>query len=44
MLKRIANHAPVIILFYLGMWLAVLQPLGPHLALVPGNLGGCTLQ
>ena len=39
MLKKIANQAPVIIFLILGMWLVILKPLGPHLALVPGNLG-----
>ncbi len=33
------NQAPVWIVFILGLWLVILRPLGPHLALVPGDLG-----
>jgi hypothetical protein len=39
MLRKIINQAPVLIIFILGMWLVVLRPLGPHLALIPGDLG-----
>jgi hypothetical protein len=38
-LRMIIDHAPVCILFLLGLWLVILWPLEPHLALVPGDLG-----
>ena len=38
-LRRVIDLAPVWILFFLGLWLVILRPLGPHLALVPGDLG-----
>ncbi len=40
--KRLAllvNLAPVWIIGILGLWLVVIRPLGPHLSLVPGDLG-----
>ena len=37
--NKILNVAPVALLFILGMGLVVLRPLGPKLALIPGNLG-----
>jgi len=39
LIRKIIDHAPVWILFLLGLWLVILRPLGPHLALVPGDLG-----
>jgi hypothetical protein len=38
-LQKFIDQAPVWLLLILGMWLVVLRPLGPHLALVPGDLG-----
>jgi hypothetical protein len=38
-LRRVIDQAPVWILFILGLWLVILRPLEPHLALVPGDLG-----
>ncbi len=38
-LRRVIDQAPVWILFILGLWLVILRPLGPHLALVLGDLG-----
>lgn len=33
------NLAPIWLIGILGLWLVVIRPLGPHLALVPGDLG-----
>ena len=38
-LRRVIDQAPIWILLILGLWLVILRPLGPHLALVPGDLG-----
>ena len=38
-LRMHIDHAPVWIFFFLGLGLVILQPLGPHLSLVPGDLG-----
>ena len=38
-LRGAIDQAPVWLLLILGMWLVVLRPLGPHMALVPGDLG-----
>jgi hypothetical protein len=38
-LGKVIDQAPVWILLILGIWLVILRPLGPHLALVPGDLG-----
>jgi hypothetical protein len=38
-LKRVFDQAPIWILFILGLWLVILRPLGPRLALIPGDLG-----
>ncbi len=37
--KGLIQQAPVWIGFILGIWLVILRPLGPQLALVPGDLG-----
>jgi hypothetical protein len=39
LLKKVVDQAPLWLLLILGMWLVVVRPLGPHLALVPGDLG-----
>ncbi len=38
-LRRLIDQAPVWILLILGLWLVILRPLGPNLALIPGDLG-----
>ncbi len=38
-IRRIIDLAPVWILMILGMWLVILQPLGPRFTLIPGDLG-----
>jgi hypothetical protein len=42
--RGVLNQAPVWIAFILGLWLIILRPLGPHLALVPGDLGDARLN
>jgi hypothetical protein len=39
LLHKIIDQAPVWLFLIVGMWLVVLRPLGPHLTLVPGDLG-----
>ena len=38
-LKKILTLAPIVLLFLVGMGWVVLRPLGPNLALIPGDLG-----
>lgn len=38
-LKKILKLAPIALLFLIGMGWVVLQPLGPKLAMIPGDLG-----
>jgi len=38
-LRRLIDQAPVWILLVLGLWLVIQRPLGPNLALIPGDLG-----
>jgi hypothetical protein len=38
-LRRVIDQAPILLLLILGIWLVILRPLGPHLALFPGDLG-----
>ena len=37
--RIVIDLAPVWSAFILGMWLVIIRPLGPQLALVPGDLG-----
>jgi hypothetical protein len=38
-IEKFIYFAPVWILLILGMWLVIFRPLGPQLALIPGDLG-----
>lgn len=39
LLQKVIYQAPIWLLLVLGMWLVVVRPMGPRLALVPGDLG-----